>query len=138
MWLGCAGLLPQWWRNDRGLHTDTPPPDWGSRDSPVWRAAARSWPVVAVTFLLLIPPIVVLEVIAADSAVAQVLSPVSGALVVALLVTWVTVPLANRPRFLVAPHHRALPGLLAERRGVTAPPVAPPRHPPKWHRRRAT
>lgn len=131
LWGLFAWLLPQWWRNKRGLHTDTPPP--GLHESPGWRAFARAWPVGAMVFLLIIPPTFVLELVEEGSAVGIVCR---GLILVAGLAAFTLVPavvLYNQPSFLVAPHHRKLPGLLAERRGEPAPRVPPPAKPPKWH-----
>jgi hypothetical protein len=132
-WVFCLWLLPQWWRNVRGLHTDTPPP--GTRAKPWWRAFVRVWPVGAMVFLLVIPPTFVLELVAEDSPVGIVCR---GLLLLGGLAAVTLVPsvvLYNRPSFLVAPHHRKLPGLLAERRGEPPPPVPPPAKPPRWHAR---
>jgi hypothetical protein len=133
LWVFLAWLLPQWWGNRRGLHTDTPPP--GLRDSPGWRAFARAWGAGAMVFLLIIPPTFVLELVAEDSTVGVICRVLIGLAGVAAVTLVPAVVLYNRPSFLVAPHHRALPGLLAERRGEPAPPVPPPAKPPKWHAR---
>jgi hypothetical protein len=130
-WLGFAWLLPQWWRNVRGLHTDTPPH--GIRAGPGWRAFVRAWPVGAMVFLLGIPPTFVLEFVAEGSAVGIVCRTLIGLAGLAAFTLVPAVVLSNRPSFLVAPHHRKLPGLLAERRGESAPRVPPPAKPPRWH-----
>ena len=130
-WLGFAWLLPQWWRNVRGLHTDTPPH--GIRAGPGWRAFVRAWPVGAMVFLLGIPPTFVLEFVAEGSAVGIVCRTLIGFAGLAAFTLVPAVVLSNRPSFLVAPHHRKLPGLLAERRGESAPRVPPPAKPPRWH-----
>ena len=39
LWILFAWALPQVWSNQRGLHTDTPPP--GTRARPWWRAFVR-------------------------------------------------------------------------------------------------
>jgi hypothetical protein len=126
-------LVPQYWRNQRGLHPDTPPPGWPLSNR-AWRAFARAWPLGAVSFIAAIPFVFVAKLASAGSTAA-----VSASVVVALIgiVFWgLAIPavvLVNRPRFLVAPHHRALPGWLAERRGAPVPPTPEPAKPPKWH-----
>jgi hypothetical protein len=135
MWALFAWLLPQMWRNVRGLHTDTPPH--GIRATPAWHAFVRVQPVGQLVFLVIIPPVFVLELVAEDSVVGIVCRAL---LLLGGLAAFTLVPAVwfyNRPSFLVAPHHRALPGLLAERDGEPVPPVPPPAKPPKWHARSA-
>jgi len=57
---------------------------------------------------------------------------VFGIAVVANLVALVTIFLLNRPKFLVAPHHRHQKGLLLELLGRRSAPTPPPRRPPAW------
>ena len=128
---GFAWIVPKWWRNERGLHTDTPPPSW-PWSLAFWHALCRVWMPIAITFLIGVPPAVVTEFVTAGPvfAACNVLLAV-GAVMMAL--GWPAVLLFNRPRFLLAPHHRALPGWLAERRGAPVPPVPEPGKPPPWH-----
>jgi hypothetical protein len=133
LWVFLAWLLPLIWRNKRGLHTDTPPP--GTRASPVWHAFVRVLPVGAMVALLIIPPTFVLEFVAEGSTVGIICRGLIFIAGVAALTLVPAVALYNEPSFLVAPHHRKLPGLLAERRGEPAPRVPPPAKPPKWHAR---
>jgi len=132
-WVFLLWGLPQYWRNARGLHTETPPP--GTRARPWWRALARVWPVGAMVFLLGIPPTFMLEFVAEDSALGIICRILIGLAGLAAFTLVPSVWFYNRPSFVVAPHHRALPGLLAERRGEPVPWVAPPAKPPKWHAR---
>jgi hypothetical protein len=128
-----AWMLPKLWRNVRGLHTDTPPP--GIRATPGWRAFVRAQPVGGMVFIAVIPPTFVLEFVAETSVVGIICQ---GLLLIAGVAAVTLIPgvvLYNEPKFLVAPHHRALPGLLAERRGEPAPRVPPPSKPPRWHAR---
>jgi hypothetical protein len=77
----------------------------------------------------------VLQFVAEDSPVGVVCR---GLLLLGAVGVFILIPsvvLYNRPSFLVAPHHRALPGYLAERRGEPASRVPPPAKPPKWHAR---
>jgi hypothetical protein len=128
-----AWLLPRVWRNDRGLHTDTPPP--GTRAKPWWRAFVRAQPVGAMVFMAIIPPTFLLEFVSEGSTVGIVCRALIGLAGLAAFTLVPAVVLYNRPSFLVAPHHRKLPGLLAERRGEPPPPVPPPAKPPRWHAR---
>lgn len=132
-WAFFAWLLPQWWSNRRGLHTDTPPP--GLRAGPGWHAFVRAWPVGAMVFIVGIPPTFVLEFVSEGSTVGIICRTLIGLAGLAAFTLVPSVVLSNRPSFLVAPHHRALPGLLAERRGQPAPRVPPPAKPPRWHAR---
>jgi hypothetical protein len=128
-----AWMLPKLWHNVRGLHTDTPPP--GTRARPWWHAFVRVQAAGLIAFLVIIPPAFVSEFVADDSTVGVICQ---GLLLIGGFVGFVLVPVVwfyNRPSFLVAPHHRNLPGLLAERRGAPVPPVPPPAKPPKWHAR---
>jgi hypothetical protein len=134
MWALFAWALPRVWRNERGLHTDTPPP--GTRARPWWRAFVRTWPVGSTVFLLGIPPTFVLELVAEGSTAGIVCRSLIGLAGLAAFTLIPAVWFCNRPSFLVAPHHRALPGLLAERRGEPAPRIPPPAKPPRWHARR--
>ena len=124
-------LMPKWWRNERGLHTDTPPPWWPwSRAS--WRALVRAWMPLAISALIGEAASVVM-MLAAEGPLwvgANVLA-VTGVLIWAFVIP--AVVLFNRPRCLLAPHHRALPGWLSERRGTAVPPVPEPAKPPRWH-----
>jgi hypothetical protein len=131
MWALFLWALPRVWRNERGLHTETPPP--GTRARPWWRAFVRVQPVGELAFLLGIPPVFVLEFVSEGSTVGIVCRSLIGLATVVGFVLVPTVWFYNRPSGLVAPHHRALPGLLAERRGAPVPPVPPPAKPPKWH-----
>jgi hypothetical protein len=133
MWALFVWALPRVWRNERGLHTDTPPP--GTRTRPWWRALVRVQPAGEMAFLVGIPPAFVLGFVAEGSTVGIICQ---GLLLLGGFVGFVLVPTVwfyNRPSFLVAPHHRNLPGLLAERRGEPVPRVPPPAKPPKWHAR---
>jgi hypothetical protein len=131
MWAFFAWMLPQVWRNVRGLHTDTPPH--GIRAGPGWHAFVRVQPIGEMVFLLGIPPVFVLEFVAEGSTVGIICRTLLGLAGLAALTLIPAVWFYNRPSFLVAPHHRELPGYLAEKRGAPAPPVPPSAKPPKWH-----
>jgi hypothetical protein len=135
LWVLFAWALPQVWRNQRGLHTDTPPP--GTRARPWWRAFVRVQPVGEMVFLLGIPPTFVLQLVAEGSTVGIICRTLIGLAGLAAFTLVPAVWFYNRPSFLVAPHHRKLPGYLAERRGEPVPRVPPPAKPPKWHARPA-
>jgi hypothetical protein len=135
LWALLAWGLPRVWRNERGLHTDTPPPP--TRARPWWHALVRVQPVASMVFLLGIPPTFVLEVVAEGSTLGVICRILIGLAGLAAFTLVPAVWFYNEPSFLVAPHHRKLPGLLAERRGEPVPPVPPPAKPPKWHRRTA-
>jgi hypothetical protein len=135
LWVLFAWALPRLWRNQRGLHTDTPPP--GTRAKPWWRAFVRVQPVGSMVFLLGIPPTFVLELVAEGSTVGIICRILIGLAGLAAFTLVPAVWFYNEPKFLVAPHHRGLPGYLAERRGEPVPPVPPPAKPPKWHARPA-
>jgi hypothetical protein len=126
-------LLPQWWRNVRGLHTDTPPP--GLRAGPGWHAFVRVWPVGAIVFIVGLPPTFVLEFVTEGSTLGIICRTLIGLAGLAAFTLVPAVWFYNRPSFVIAPHHRGLPGYLAERRGEPVPPVPPPAKPPKWHAR---
>ena len=53
-----AWMLPQLWRNVRGLHTDTPPH--GISPGPAWHAFVRVQPVGEMVFIVGLPPTFVL------------------------------------------------------------------------------
>jgi hypothetical protein len=131
LFTGIVWILPKWWHNERGLHTDTPPPSW-SWSLAFWHALCRVWMPLAISILIVIPPAVVTEFVTAGPifVVCNVLYGIVAALWFAVVPS---VMLFNRPRWLLAPHHRALPGWLAERRGVPVPPVPEPEKPPRWH-----
>jgi hypothetical protein len=131
LWAFFAWLLPQWWRNVRGLHTDTPPQ--GLRAGPGWHAFVRTWPVGTMVFLAIIPPTFALEFVAEGSTLGTICRVLIGLSGLAAFTLVPAVWFSNRPSFLVAPHHRALPGYTAERRGEPVPRVPPPVKPPKWH-----
>jgi hypothetical protein len=124
-------ILPKWWRNERGLHTETPPPSW-PWSLAFWHALCRVWTPLAFTFLIGIPPAILTEFVTEGPlfAACNILLALAGAM---LVVVCPVVMLYNRPAFLLAPHHRALPGWLAERRGAPVPHVPEPIKPPRWH-----
>ena len=132
VWPFLLYAFPRYWRNARGLHADTPPPGWPLTLA-TWRAFARVWPVIALSFIVAIPFVFVAQ-FTKDGSVPFAIAMVVLACVA--LVWFIAVPaviLFNRPRFLVAPHHRSLPGWLAERRGAPVPPTPEPTKPPRWH-----
>ena len=131
MFAGVVWILPQWWRNERGLHTDTPPPSW-VWSMAIWRALCRVWMPIAISILIVIPPAVATEFVS-EGPVFVLCDVLFGVVALLWFVAVPSVLLFNRPRFLLAPHHRPLPGWLAERRGAPVPPVPEPVKPPPWH-----
>jgi hypothetical protein len=131
MFAGLLWIVPKWWRNERGLHTETPPPSWPWSIA-FWHALCRIWMPLAISFLIIIPPAVATD-FATEGPVfvaSNILLALGGAMWVFVIPSaW----LYNRPRFLLAPHHRNLPGWLAERRGAPVPHVPEPAKPPRWH-----
>ena len=108
-WIFLVWLLPRYWRNDRALHPDTPPPSWSaSGESPGWRAVARAWPAAAGFLLLLLPGFVLSQVAPEGSAASVVGGAVTAVAFIGGFVVVPYVALRNRPSFLVAPAHRAL------------------------------
>jgi hypothetical protein len=124
-------ILPQWWRNERGLHTDTPSPTW-IWGLALWHAAVRLFMPLGMSFAVAIPgtAITILVTHGPMKLVGDILLGI-GAFIWIFVIP--PVVLFNRPRFVLAPHHRALPGLLAEWRGAPVPPVPEPAKPPRWH-----
>ena len=91
-------------------------PDWWPFDLPLWRALVRSGPIGAVEAPLLG------GVYIASGPLDVVLSVLATLSLILMLV----VALLNRPRFLVAPALRELPGLLDEWKGAPMPRRRPP------------
>ena len=83
--------------------------------------------------IAILPPTFVLEFVAEGSTVGIICRTLIGLSGLAAFTLVPAVWFYNRPSPLVAPHHRALPGYLAERRGEPVPRVPPPMKPPKWH-----
>jgi hypothetical protein len=123
--------LPRWWRNERGLHTDTPPPSW-IWSLAFWRALCRVWGALAIIFLIGIP-VTIVTFFVSHGLVFDITSVIGAFVGIASVFVVPSIMLLNRPRFLLAPHHRALPGWIAERRGAPVPPVPEPEKPPRWH-----
>jgi hypothetical protein len=124
-------MLPKAWRNERGLHTDTAPPSW-PWGLAFWRALCRVWVPLAGSIVIVIPPALVTEFVT-EGPIFVICNVLFGMVAVLWFAVVPSVMLFNRPRFLVAPHHRALPGWIAERRGAPVPPVPEPEKPPRWH-----
>lgn len=122
-----AWFLPQWWRNERGLHTGMPPPS-RSSSTTFWHAVVRTWGALAISILTAIPPAVVTEFVT-DGPVYALCNALLGVVALMWLFVIPSVWLYNRPRFLVAPHLRAMPGWLAERRGAPVPRLPEPAKP---------
>jgi hypothetical protein len=131
--LACARVLPSVWRNERGLHMDTPAP-WWPWGGPSWRTFVRIWPTFAVTLFVWLATVVATGIAPDGSAADTVATAVGGTASILMIVFWFTVALLNRPRLLVVPHLRDQPGLLDERRGRQPTPTPPPAEPPVWHR----
>jgi hypothetical protein len=130
--IGMLWLLPGWWRNERGLHVETPAPNWPWSPA-AWRVLVRTWPALALTWCFMVPTAII-GTLSPDHGVAFVLVGVFGvAPLLALMFCCITVALFNRPRFLVAQHVRDQPGLVQEWRGRRPTHVPPPGQPPPWH-----
>lgn len=124
-------LLPRWWRNERGLHAHTPPPDWPWSGA-FWRALVRIWGPLGYVILEAIPATIV-TMFVSEGLLFDITLAITGIVGWAGILVLPSVWLFNRPRFLLPPHLRPLPGWLAERRGAPVPPVPEPAKPPRWH-----
>jgi hypothetical protein len=124
-------LLPQWWRNERGIHPQTPPPDWPWSGA-FWRSLVRLWGPVTYVCLVGIPATIV-TIFVSEGLLSDITLAITGIVGWTAIFVLPSVWLFNRPRFLLPPHLRALPGWLADRRGAPVPPVPEPAKPPRWH-----
>jgi hypothetical protein len=127
-----VALLPRMWRNDAGFHSDQPHPvwPWGKR---TWRAMTRCVPLCFPIFAIGAVWYPIDLSIDQDGTAHEIGTYVFGIPIVANLVALVTVFLFNRPKFLVAPHHRHQKGLVLELFGRRSAPTPAPRRPPAWH-----
>ena len=115
--------LPLLWRNEIGWESDRPPKWWFLGEA-AWRACAR------------LPPVGLAASLTGGAYVMSVYLGVAEGLRYALVVPpaivmvlgW-SVFLFNRPKAIVAPHHRAQPGALQEWLGASAPQTPPPQRP---------
>jgi hypothetical protein len=122
--------LPRAWRNEIGLHSDTPHPWWlwGER---LWRAVVRTAPVGAAMFVLA-APLYPLELLITQEILHGVIVTLIALGSLPIFVGGLTVILFNRPKRFVAPHHRHQRGLVAELLGRRSAPTPPPESVPSW------
>ncbi len=125
--------LPAIWRNEHGWDPDYPPPGW-LYDRALWRALVRTNPV-SVGLLVLCVPVYVLSEAGTTSLVGVVVLYALGLAGAACAGLAVSVAVANRPKWLVAPHLRHQPGLIAEWRGAPCAETPPPKNAPRWQTR---
>jgi hypothetical protein len=117
---GLYALRVLWWEwRGEGQPDLYQAPDWWPFDLPLWRALVRSGPIGAVEAPLL----------GGVYLASGVLDVVLSVFVALSLVLTLVVALFNRPRFLVAPGLRELPGLIGERKGEPVPQRGPPSNP---------
>ena len=138
-WLVCVvfgaawiWLMPRFWRNERGVHSDTPHPywPWGVR---FWRAAVRTGPLAGTMFVAAAVLIPAVELVT-DEVVRGIMMGVTAVVVVVIIVCGFTIILFNWPKRFVAPHHRHQRGLVAELVGKPSAPTPPPKILPAWQR----
>ncbi len=114
--VGGAWRIPQLWRDDApGLRNRPTASPWGAA---VWRAFIRAFPTWVPT---LVPAVVLYGILIVDPAADKGSLRDQSALMVVLLAvlgagaaTSTAVMLVNRPKFLVPPHLRDQPGMLAD------------------------
>ncbi len=123
--------LPAVWRNEHGFDPDVPPPGW-IFDPASWRALVRTYPAT-VGMMAFGVPFALLSVFPDAAPPAMY---VTGAATLAFTVLAVSTAVANRPKWLVAPHLRHQPGLIAEWGGAPCADTPPPKNAPAWQRRR--
>jgi hypothetical protein len=125
-------VVPRIWRNAGGFHSDQPHPawPWGKR---IWRAWIRCVPLCFPFFPIGAVWYPIDLSIDQEGTAHEIGTYVFGIPIVANIVALVTVFLFNRPKFLVAPHHRHQKSLVLELLGRRSAPTPAPRRPPAWH-----
>ena len=116
--------LPAVWRNEHGFDPDVPPTAW-PYDLPTWRALVRTYPA-GVGFMAFGIPAYVLST--STSPVGVALFYATSLAGTAFLGLAAPVAVANRPTWLVVPHLRHQPGLIAEWRGTPCAETPRPRN----------
>lgn len=139
-WLVCVfgaafsvWALPKLWRNEGGFHSDTPHPwwPWGIR---LWRASVRAAPLGCTVFI--VGAVIPLTWLVTDELWNGVVTGILAMTGAAIFSLGLTIILFNRPKRIVAPHHRHQRGLIAELSGKRSSPTPPPKRLPAWQRER--
>lgn len=118
---------PRVWRNERGMDADSPPANW-MWGRPAWRGFVRGVSLVLpLEMTLLSLTLLTVAISGGDDAGLSMLSSV-----LACFTTFVIIAghgcagLLNRPKWLVAPHLRHQPGMIAEIFGAPVENTPPP------------
>lgn len=118
-------LAPRVWRNEAGLTADVPIATW-IWGTAAWRGFVRASTLVFPVCWALVAPAFVLGTVTGAAWAEAVGLTLGGAGGLFLFVGGAAVGLFNRPRWLVAPHLRQQPGMLAELLGAPVPQTPPP------------
>ncbi len=133
--MGARGIwiLPQIWRNERGLDPNVEPLIW-PLGLAWWQGSVRVLPVFFPS-LLIIAPDHVLETLRLAGPVWIALRVVLDVGVLLIACLWVGILFFNRPKWAVAPHLRHQPGMLAQWAGRRPESTATPAHEAPWQQR---
>ena len=108
------------WRGRSELDGSAPPA-WWPFSVPLWRGAARAFPVQGASALVLIGGGIAADLAGRDSAGYDVAMTIALAGLLGIVLLALPITFYNRPRFLVPPHQRDEPGALAEWRRERRP-----------------
>lgn len=96
----------------------------------MWRSFVRAYPATTLTFAVGVPVLIVEKFI--DDGPVREFADSAGIVVAVACLLLLGVILYNRPKFLVAPHHRHQQGLLGELGGLKSGPTPPSRGRQLW------
>lgn len=114
------------WRNEHPWLDPDLPRVWWYGGRPSWRGWVRTQSVVAPAVFVVAAPLFVVGSTGVSGGAFETVEAVAGLLLCAIVVVGARVWLFNRPKWLVAPHLRHQPGMLAELGGERCQPTPTP------------
>ena len=110
---GYLFVIARVWQG-RSEYDPSAPPAWWPFSLPLWRGVARAFPVQGACVLLLIGGGIGADLAGKESSGYDVGMTIGLAGLLGLVLLALPITFFNRPRFLVLPHQRDDPGVLAE------------------------
>jgi hypothetical protein len=116
------------WRNEQPWLDPDAPRAW-TGGLPSWRGWVRVQAVIVPTVFVIAAPLFVIQSTGVGGGAWDTVRAVAGLVICGVLLAGARVWLFNRPRWLVAPHLRHQPGMIAESLGERCAPTPLPRRP---------
>jgi hypothetical protein len=111
--VGYFFVIARVWQGRSEIDPTRPPP-WWPFGEPLWRGAARAFPVQGACVLVLIGAGITADLIGKDGSGYDLAMAVGVIGLLGIFLLALPITFFNRPRFLVPPHQRDEPGALAE------------------------